>query len=539
MEVMDKETASWQGIATLAVVALASHYCYTYCTRKRERIRGIPHVPSKLPFIGYGSVYFTSICQSSVKLRQLYGDIYTLQIFGRLYCKIYDPKDIDQLFKMPEKRASLIQAYMDLAGPSLPQPDRSVKRNASEKLSKLLDPLTHSGTPMIAHSVRPQNLKTWVPEIRTVFQQRFDKLPPKGEVDLFDWCRDLISVVTVRMMLGSKVAKDEALLRNFVDLFNQSDPERGFAGPMTALATIAEVAWRGERKVYVQVRELLFPLIDQQIKACHERNGADDGGDSSALSSMVQNWYHRKLNGNLEEVQLARTRIANDLFNFTFAAFSNSFGMAAWVLFHYLRDTNGLQKILRDELLETTTNTTTTTDNSIPQCPKLEATILEIGRLYTPGDVHRKLLHDWTLPSNPKITIPRGTIMLTSTLVAMRDPTKYTTNNPYELDITRDYKSAGTMFMPFGTGSHPCVGKKFALLEIALLASEAIQQLDMELVVQDNNNNNNNVVEECAFTNQMIQGIPNHPPCDLAQPGFIWRPAVPIKIKYEKKGDEI
>jgi hypothetical protein len=61
-----------------------------------------------------------------------------------------------------------------------------------------------------------------------------------------------------------------------------------------------------------------------------DTNETEEQSDSSALTSMVSNWFHRKLNGNLEDIHSARTQIAKDLFNFTFAAFSNSFGMVVW-----------------------------------------------------------------------------------------------------------------------------------------------------------------------------------------------------------------
>lgn len=519
MESLPLDSDSALPLLGLASAIIIPYYIFVYS--KQERIAGIPHVPSLLPFIGYGTAYFASPSQNSVKLREKYGDIYTMTIFGRVYCKVYKPKDVESLLRMPEKKASMLEAYLDLAGPSLPQPDRSQKVKTNPKMEILLDPLQHSGTPLIAHSVRPHNLKAWVPDIQEVIQQRFDNLPDSGTVNLFDWCQDLISAVTVRMMLGAKVANDPALLQSFVNLFHASDPERGFASPLRGLATIAEVAIRGEREIYSQVRDILFPLIDQEMEACVKRADSKETEeeDSSALASMISNWYHRKLNGNEDDLHLARTRIANDLFNFTFAAFSNSFGMAAWVLFHYLRDTKGLHAILKEELSSKSNQSTHT-------YPQLEAAILEIGRLYTPGDMHRKLRDDWTLPSNSSITLPKGTVLLVSGLTTQREASHY--DNPNEIDITRNYKTAGAMFLPFGTGSHPCVGKKFALLEIALLTAESIQQFDMELIEGEKDGT-------CVFTNQMHSSVTKHPPVDLSQPGFIWRPAVPITIQYQKK----
>ena len=318
-------------VAVVAVVlaALVPYYVFVYT--KRERIAGIPHVPSLLPVVGFGPAYFTSPSQNSVDLRRLHGDVYTMVIFGRLYCKIHAPCDVETLMRLPEKKASMLEAYLDLAGASLPQPDRSPRVRANARMRALLDPLQHSGTPFIAHSVRPRNLKAWEADIRDVLRQGFDALPTRGTVDLFCWCQDLISAVTVRMMLGAEVARDPALLQRFIDLFNQSDPERGFASPARGLATLAEVMLRGERRIFSQVRDLLFPLIDREIEECAKLSPSLDKEkeDRSALASLVSNWYHRKVNGNIDDLRLARTRIANDLFNFTFGKYKLGEGSTA------------------------------------------------------------------------------------------------------------------------------------------------------------------------------------------------------------------
>ncbi|KAL3915927.1 MAG: hypothetical protein SGILL_005416 [Bacillariaceae sp.] len=526
--------ASPVSISCLALAILIPYYIFVYA--KQERISAVPHVPSILPFVGSGLSYFGAPSKASVYWRKKYGDVYTMMVFGKTYLKVYRPADVESLLRLPEKKGSLAEAYIDLAGKALPQPDtsRKMKDKAREnpKLAALLAPL-QSGTPLIAHSVRPHNLKSWVPDIEEVLQQQLDALSDSGRFELFAWCQDVISCVTVRMMLGSKVANDPELLRTFVDLFFEADPERGFGTPLGALTTIGEVAIRGERQIYVKVRELLFQFVDEEIEKCVQRSKSGSAKtdfeeeDSSALASMVQQWYHRKLNGSDEDIYYARTRIANDLFNFTFAAFSNSFGMSAWVLYHYLLDTKGLQSVLRKELLETPENKLTNT------YPQLEVAILEMARLYTPGDLHRKLKADWPLPSNPKIVVPKGTVVLASALTTMRDKTRF--DKPNEIDWNRDYKKAGAMFMPFGAGAHPCVGRKFALLEIALLTAETIRQLDMKLMDPGEVPPTKNNKEWAKFEGEILEGIENQPPLDLTQPGFIWRPTIPIMIEYQKK----
>jgi hypothetical protein len=123
---------------------------------------------------------------------------------------------------------------MDLAGPLLPQPNRKItNRDAHDR------PQCSQCSPPKFEILGARHPASISKLIRKVAPER----------PMFGWCQELISVVTVHsMMLGSKVAQDETLLQRFVDLFNESDPERGFASPMNAFATISEVTIRGSRR---------------------------------------------------------------------------------------------------------------------------------------------------------------------------------------------------------------------------------------------------------------------------------------------------
>jgi len=217
--------------------------------------------------------------------------------------------------------------------------------------------------------------------------------------------------------MGGKMAKDPALLQRFVDLFHECDPEQGFKDPIKALATIGEMTLRGKRRIYDKVRGFLYPFVDEAMENVVARakveSGVERQHESSVLASLASNWYHRQTKGNVEDVLLARTCIANDMFTFSSAALSNSFGMAAWIVYHYLKDTNGLPSVLKAELMNPENQST----NTYPQFEKM---MLEIGRLNTPGDFHRNLKVDWPLPSNPQVVIPKGTNMLISALTIQR-----------------------------------------------------------------------------------------------------------------------
>jgi len=91
-----------------------------------------------------------------MELRKRLGDVYTMVMLGRVYCKIHNPKDVEALYHLPDKKASLLEAYMDLAGPTLPKPARSKAVETNPRMKVLLDPFKNSGTLLMAQCTPSQ-----------------------------------------------------------------------------------------------------------------------------------------------------------------------------------------------------------------------------------------------------------------------------------------------------------------------------------------------------------------------------------------------
>mmetsp|Transcript_29587 Transcript_29587/g.54292 ORF Transcript_29587/g.54292 Transcript_29587/m.54292 type:complete len:85 (+) Transcript_29587:1085-1339(+) len=83
--------------------------------------------------------------------------------------------------------------------------------------------------------------------------------------------------------------------------------------------------------------------------------------------------------------------------------------------------------------------------------------------------------------------------------------------------------------MSFGFGGHPCPGKRFAMLEIALFVAD-LKRLDLTTVknVTKANNTRNKFSAE-SF------GVQEHPEVDVGQAGVIWRPVRPILVEYSQR----
>jgi cytochrome P450 len=239
-------------------------------------------------------------------------------------------------------------------------------------------------------------------------------------------------------------------------------------------------------------------------------------------AGMVRMWYTTRLSDDPEYLRVAKYRIANDLFMFAFAAVANTYAAATWVIFHVIRNTNGTGDRIRKELK-------TLPDDS-DEVPELESTLYEIARLYTAGSAMRLLLKPWKLPSKGEI-IPAGSVVAIPAFAAHRNPEGFA--NPLDFDPTRfgpdrdERKTAGSLYMAFGSGSHPCPGRKFAVLEVAIFVSEALKAFDVSLVGDDER------VED-PFTQRAIN-VPRHPRLNPKQVASVWRTTEPLLAHIERK----
>eukprot|EP00547_Thalassionema_nitzschioides_P015974 CAMPEP_0194253410 /NCGR_PEP_ID=MMETSP0158-20130606/29775_1 /TAXON_ID=33649 /ORGANISM="Thalassionema nitzschioides, Strain L26-B" /LENGTH=421 /DNA_ID=CAMNT_0038991091 /DNA_START=324 /DNA_END=1585 /DNA_ORIENTATION=+ len=420
--------------------------------------------------------------------------------------------------KQSEKSASMLKPIDDLVGFAFPQenkkdfPTKELEQRISFARGQGV-----SGAPIFMHSIRKEKMLCWLKPIRSLLEHKFISLEESGTVDLFDWCRTLISSVTVGVLLGERVLEDHALMETFLEIYYDGDPEFAFKGPLKAAGSMLEVGLFGERRVFQRQRDLTDPYIQEEIQ--NVLAGKPEPNDGSVLSSMVRYWYNR-LDKDEAALRSATRRIGNDLFMFTFAAFTNSYAAAAWVMYHILHNTNKTGDNIQPELDKV--HQSMEQDNPEFECPGLEKIILEIARLYSPGAFLREIMKPWTMPSTKEV-VPKGSIVMLSVGCIYRDSQFF--ENPLEFDPSRfepgrdeEKKNAG-IFAGFGTGTHPCAGRKFAIWEIAIFASEALRYFDFEILTPPPDHINT--------VKDIIINAEDHPRLDPSQFGFLWRPIDP------------
>jgi len=101
------------GIAALVVVA-------TLFLWKRDNDGGVPRVPSWIPYAGCAGEYFQSVYLFIEKHRAIYGGPFKATILGKTWYFITAQEDILQMYRAPDKTASLVLGAAAVGGSLMP-----------------------------------------------------------------------------------------------------------------------------------------------------------------------------------------------------------------------------------------------------------------------------------------------------------------------------------------------------------------------------------------------------------------------------------
>jgi len=386
-----------------------------------------------------------------------------------------------------------------------------------------------SSSPLIAQAVKPEKLRAFVGQIGTFISKTVDELPDKGEVDLVELCRDVVLELTATLLIGEEVARDEAFMRKWIELFTEADPD-SFLSTSDSLGKLGsvwvDVTLHGERSVFERTRKHMGPAIDSLIEAIIANDGPLPNRHEMAHGLAAA--YYLRVDRCPEDFRACRHRLINNLFFLTIAALGNTYAGAAWLLYHTLANTNGLGDRVMPELetvLRGGAGLGTLTLEDFDKLKNLTAGIDEITRLYTPGSATRWVEEDFTTTQG--YTIPEGTIAAVSGCVAMRNPEHFP--DPLTLDWDRATRGEfnSELYLAWGRGAHPCLGRRLAYMELGVLAAALLCRLDMKLSMPD----------EALGLEEHFAGVGKHPHMSKGQMAMLWRPTVPLSVSYTKRGD--
>jgi hypothetical protein len=274
-----EELSFLQGAITLSLLLVGTLATLKIFQSKRS---SIPRRPSLIPYVGSGGAYFSGVPSFVVENKERYGGTFSTTVFGKQWIFLYDKEDVNSLLKSPEKQVSMFMAVFMLAGKLLPREDSAVypTSDMEKKISRGNHWEGVTAVPVFAHTLRRPRLQAWIPAIRNLIRKRLAKLPDSGQVDLFPWCRELVSTITARVVFGEDVP--EETIAKWVELLLAAEPEKSFSGPLNSFGTLLDVTFRGERKIYGELRQLVNPDLEREMERCIA--GEPESKDASVMS---------------------------------------------------------------------------------------------------------------------------------------------------------------------------------------------------------------------------------------------------------------
>ncbi|KAH8556727.1 cytochrome P450 [Umbelopsis sp. PMI_123] len=236
------------------------------------------------------------------------------------------------------------------------------------------------------------------------------------------------------------------------------------------------VPWGGYIMRYIIYRHA-NKVVDKFIfKAINDRKKLRATGADSLEHKTILDFLLEAEDDNGRK--LTDTEIRDQLYVFFLAGFETSSNTLSFLAFELGRR-NDVQQRLIDEV------------KAVPgpleydQTRKLEYVnrcINESLRLYPPAsNLTRETSSDFVLPSNPNVIIPKG-VQITVFIFGMhRDPRYWDKAEEFIPDRWAEPLKVPGSFAPFSVGSRICIGRNFALAEIATLLHGIFSKYRFEL----------------------------------------------------------
>ncbi|KAK3318355.1 cytochrome P450 61 [Apodospora peruviana] len=173
--------------------------------------------------------------------------------------------------------------------------------------------------------------------------------------------------------------------------------------------------------------------------------------------------------------------ISQTIFTFLFASQDATSSAATW-LFQIMAQRPDVLDRVREENLKTRNGDIHAALNldQLESMTYTRAVVRELLR-YRPPVIMTPYVVKKAFPITPDYTVPKGSMVVATTYMALRDPDVY--ENPDAFDperyYTGDAETKGAKnFLVFGTGPHYCLGQHYAQLNLALFIGMASLFLD-------------------------------------------------------------
>ncbi|GAB5034443.1 cytochrome p450 [Nannochloropsis oceanica] len=490
-------------------VALVTTLLLVHMRRHAQTTQPLP--PSYrgwVPFLGVGLAFLKNVNDFLIKMhtKHLNDSPFRIYVAGKWWSLVYALPDVKLVLNSKESDLSFLEGFADLMQDMLPKGFTFIPRH------HFFLPLFRDANMQWFCNLLAAEAKTQIPLLfhapSSSSSSSYSSSPsspsaPPGLIDLFDTCRHLVMRLNLRVLFGPHILKD-GRYGQFYECFDVIDPEKGLVDMMSSLL----LGPRKKEQAWVKIRGLTEEALVLYRKAKEERGREGEVGEKEERAESVLDLLVRQEVGGLDLEELVA-----DMFAFVFAAFTNSFAVLAWCIWELAgneevrsrfvaecttsssgscsssssssryRD-DSVEKLEQQKMRQVRSDSNKKTskckadDHHLSNIENMrvgKAVIDEVIRLHSPGLFFRKVVNPHGLLLSTGHHVPAGDFLAFSARHINTLSSFY--HSPLDFDIDRflvrdEKKKAGIFALQWGGGRHPCLGARFAALEILLVLRE-------------------------------------------------------------------
>ncbi|RMZ71921.1 cytochrome p450 61 [Pyrenophora seminiperda CCB06] len=216
--------------------------------------------------------------------------------------------------------------------------------------------------------------------------------------------------------------------------------------------------------------------VDNMIESEKYRKRVEAGEkvDDSEKPATVIRWF--------SDLEISMT-----IFTFLFASQDATSSAATW-LFQIMADRPEYLEKIREENIKAR-NGDVHASISLDTIEKLQWTraVVKETLRYRPPVIMVPYLAKKDFPISPEYTVPKGSMVIPTTYMALHDAEAYPNPDSFEPErwITGDAEQQTKNWLVFGTGPHYCLGQTYAQANLMLMIGKASMLLDWDHQVTD------------------------------------------------------
>lgn len=272
-------------------------------------MNSIPVAPSPaivkddLPHIGAGLRFADAPTEYLASLREEYGDVFLLDVFGyQLFC-VFSAPALKSLYAVAEEDASFGMATFDMMGFKTP-----------------MEIFMDADIDLFYELLTPERVRGYLPDFHSVLQLEMNRWGESGTLDVFDAIRTLEQRIGFQVWMGAEAA-GEPHWQHFKSAFDVMSQENAFVNPQATLNTLVSDKAE-ERKALAELHALIGQLVDQR-----QASGIWPEDNLSFL--------YQRFSG--EDETVTRRKLSHNLVNANQGFLSNLYAAIAWVLINAAR----------------------------------------------------------------------------------------------------------------------------------------------------------------------------------------------------------